>query len=133
MVTQEEVDQSIHDLIKNGDNEFFGLKIANKIFKVLFYQDDFKDLTHPVFFKKRGNKKVGRKRRARSRSASFDAQEEEILERTSKHDELGAPVHVYKRQRRESADSSLTSKSALSALTDKSGRTPRYISKKRKL
>ena len=31
----------VDEMIEDGDNPFFGLKVANTIFKELFYQEDF--------------------------------------------------------------------------------------------
>ena len=129
--------ESVERLLADGDNEFFGLRIANKYYTALFYQEDFKDLTHPFFFRKHGKRLAKKRGRKGSRSQSASANDSEAdelsqLERTSRLEQLGAPVDVYKRQRIDSGDSEITQKSALSAMTDKSGRAPRYISKKRK-
>jgi len=53
-----------------GDNQFFGFKITNHYYKILFYQEDFKDLAHPRFMKRKLNF-LKSKRRRQSRSASL--------------------------------------------------------------
>ena len=91
-----DVQAFVDQMIEDGDNDFFGLKIANSVFKELFYQEDFQDLTHPYFFKKKHMKT------SRPRQSSEFGSEDEMLFR---YDELGAPVETYKRQKLESPDS----------------------------
>lgn len=74
-------------LLADGDNEFFGLRVANRIYKTLFYQEDFRDLTHPFFFKKHGKRLAKKRSRPRSRSPSVsavDSEPDDVSNKTSR-------------------------------------------------
>jgi len=109
--------EALGQIYIEGDNDFYGIKATNRYFKALFHQEDFVDLTHPHFFHKKPKMK---KKRRRSRSPS------QVSRASSLSDQDG-----YKMQRRDSQASIITSRSAHSQITNKTGRSGRYISKKK--